>query len=155
MFQFQIDCIPKPWSAALKGKHGFYDKKAEHKEQVRWQLKGQYRDAPILGTVAIEFIFFIPVPKSTSKALRKDMLNRRVLPTSPDTTNMQKLYEDCLQGIVIDNDRYANKLTSVRYYSEKPGVTIVVRTWQEETDKDHEINRALNQERNKENWIKV
>lgn len=155
MFQFRIDCDPLPWSAAQKGKHGFYDKKSKHKEFVRWQLKGQYRDMPLLGTVSLEFIFFIRIPKNASKALRKEMLNRRVLPTSPDTTNMQKLYEDCLQGIIIDNDRYANKITSVRYYSENPGVTIVVRPWNEEMEKEHEINRSLSEERNKLNWIKV
>lgn len=134
MIQIQIDCIPEPWSAPLKGKHGFYDKKAPHKEFVRWQIKGQYRDEPLLGHVGLEFIFFIPIPKNTSKAMRRQMLDRRVFPTSPDTTNMQKLYEDCLQGIVIDNDRYSSEITSRRYYSEKPGVTIKVRKLKEENN---------------------
>jgi Holliday junction resolvase RusA-like endonuclease len=136
MIQIQIDCDPTPWSAPSKGKNCFYDKKSKEKEFTRWQIKGQYRDNPIPGWVSLDFIFHIPIPKSTSKALRKQMLERRVLPTSPDTTNMQKLYEDCLQGIVIDNDRYSNKISSVRYYSEKPGVTITIRSWQEEMEKD-------------------
>ena len=100
MIQLQIDCVPLPWSASKKGKYGFYDEKSKHKEFVRWQLKGQYRDTPISGSVSLEFIFFLPIPKSSSKAMRKQMLDRRVLPTTPDTTNMQKLYEDCLQDIV-------------------------------------------------------
>ena len=65
------------------------------------------------------------------------MLDRRVLPTTPDTTNMQKLYEDCLQDIVIENDSRCNKITSVRYYAEKPGVIIILRTWEEEMNKYH------------------
>lgn len=141
MIQLQIDCVPLPWSASLKGKHGFYDKKSKHKEFVRWQIKGQYRDTPLQGTVSLEFIFFLPIPKATSKAMRKQMLERRVLPTTPDTTNMQKLYEDCLQGIVIENDSRCNKITSVRYYSDTPGVTVWVRTW------DEECNRLYHQER--------
>jgi Holliday junction resolvase RusA-like endonuclease len=136
MIQIQIDCDPTPWSAPSKGKNCFYDKKSKEKEFTRWQIKGQYRDNPIPGWVSLDFIFHIPIPKSASKALRKQRLERRVLPTSPDTTNMQKLYEDCLQGIVIDNDRYSNKISSVRYYSEKPGVTITIRSWQEEMEKD-------------------
>ena len=148
MIQLQLDCIPISWSAPIKGKHGFYDKKSQEKEFIRWQLKGQYRDAPLTGPLAIEFIFFIPIPKSTSRAKRQQMLERRILPTTPDTTNVQKLFEDCLQGIVIDNDRYVNRITSTRYYSEKPGVVAIVKTWQEEMEKQHQVDRALDFEKN-------
>ncbi len=147
MIHLQIDCDPVSWSAAIKGKNGFYDKKAKEKEFTRWQMKSQYRDSPIQGHVSIEFIFNIPIPKSTSKAMRREMVNHRILPTTPDTTNMQKLYEDCLQGIVIENDRLSNKITSVRYYSEKAGVSILVRSWNEEMNKGHEVPQQL--------WMKV
>ncbi len=132
MIQLQVDCDPEPWSAPRGGKHGFYDKKSKHKDFVRWQLKGQYRETPIQGHVGLEFVFFIPIPKSASKAMKRQMLDRRVLPTSPDITNMQKLYEDCLQGIIIDNDRYSSEITSKRYYSEKPGIFIKIRKLKEE-----------------------
>jgi Holliday junction resolvase RusA-like endonuclease len=147
MIHLHVDCVPTSWSAAQKGSNGFYDKKAKEKEFVKWQLKGQYRDSPLEGHVSLDFIFFIPIPKSASKAMRKQMLDRRVLPTSPDTTNMQKLYEDCLQGIVIDNDRYASKVSSTRYYSDKPGVWIVVRRWEEETH--------IPQQAPQQHWLKV
>lgn len=155
MIKLLIDCIPTSWSAPKFGRNGAYDKKSGEKEFVRWQIKGQYRDAPIEGTVSVEFIFFIPIPKATSKAMRRQMLERRVLPTSPDTTNMQKLYEDCLQGIVLSNDRHVNKITSTRYYSEKPGVSVIVRRWEEEMNKEHEVTRALLDEKAKQYWLKV
>jgi Holliday junction resolvase RusA-like endonuclease len=141
MIQLQIDCDPVSWSAAIKGRSGFYDKKAKEKEFARWQIKAQYRETPISGHVSLDFIFFLPIPKATSKAMRKQMLERRVLPTSPDLTNLQKLYEDCLQGIVIDNDRYSNKISSVRYYSERPGVKVTIRTWEEEINRSHETTQ--------------
>jgi Holliday junction resolvase RusA-like endonuclease len=147
MIQIQIDCDPTPWSAPQKGKHCFYDKKAKEKEFTRWQIKGQYRDKPIQGYISLDFIFHIPIPKATSKAKRRQMLERRILPTTPDTTNMQKLYEDCLQGIVIENDRFSNKISSVRYYSEHPGVTVTIRTWEEETNRNVEVP--------KHQWMKV
>jgi Holliday junction resolvase RusA-like endonuclease len=147
MIHLHVDCNPVPWSAPKKGSHGFYDTKSKEKEFVRWQLKGQYRDTPISGHVSLDFIFFIPIPKATSKAMRKQMLERRVLPTSPDTTNMQKLYEDCLQGIVIDNDRFASRVSSARYYSEKPGVFICVRNWEEENMRAQEVPQ--------QHWLKV
>lgn len=147
MIHLHVDCIPVPWSASQKGRNGFYDKKSKDKEHVKWQLKGQYRDIPLAGHVSLDFIFFIPIPKATSKAQRKQMLERRILPTSPDVTNMQKLYEDCLQGIVIDNDRFSSKISSTRYYSEKPGVWITVRKWEEETSRGHEVPQ--------QQWMKV
>jgi len=147
MIQLQLDCEPTSWSAPLKGKNGFYDKKSKQKEFARWQILGQYRDQPLSGFVILEFVFFIPIPKSTSKVKRDQMLRRLILPTSPDTTNMQKFYEDCLQGIVIENDRYANKICSVRYFSEKPGVLIQVKSWHDENGKVKETPQT--------NWIKV
>lgn len=131
MIQLQLHGKPVPWSASEKGRYCFYDPKGKEKEYARWQIKAQYRDRPIGGHVALDFIFFIPIPKGTSKAKRAQMLDGRILPTSPDTTNMQKLYEDCLQGIVIENDRFTNRVTSQRKYAEEPGVLIQVRRWEE------------------------
>lgn len=127
MIQLHIDCEPKSWSAALKGKNGFYDKKSKHKEFVRWQIKSQYREKPIMGHVCLDLIFFVPIPQKISRAKYRQMVDRLILPTTPDTTNMQKLYEDCLQGTVIDNDRYVSEIHSRRFYSEKPGVTIRIK----------------------------
>jgi len=156
MFQFQIHCIPVSWSAPIKGKSGFYDKKHKEKEMVRWQLKAQYnRDIPLKGLVALEFIFFLPIPKGASKAKRKQMLERRIFPMRPDTTNMQKLYEDCLQGIVIDNDCSCIDVHSKKFYSDNPGVTITVRTLEEQLNKDHEIARAIHAEKTQNHWVKV
>lgn len=136
MILLELHCKPEPWSAARSGKHGFYDIKSKAKQYARWQIKSQYREEPIPGPVSIDFIFHIPIPKSTSKAKRTQMLRRKILPQSPDTTNLQKLYEDCLQGLVIENDRFSNRVCSIRYYSEKPGITIKVCTWDEFIEKE-------------------
>lgn len=133
MIQLHIHCDPTSWSAARAGKHCHYDPKSKQKDFARWQIKGQYRGVPITGHVALVFTFYIPIPKSASKAKRTQMLRRQILPTSPDTTNMQKLYEDCLQGIVIENDRYASDVHSRRFYAEQPGVDISVIPWEEFT----------------------
>ena len=31
MIELRLDCDPVPWSAPIKGKHGFYDKKSKEK----------------------------------------------------------------------------------------------------------------------------
>lgn len=131
MIQIELYGKPACWSASRQGKHGFFDLKSKEKEYARWQIKSQYRDNPLTGPIVLDFIFFVPIPKNTSKALKAQMIRRVVLPTTPDTTNMQKLYEDCLQGIVIENDRQVNRISSVRYYSENPGILITIRRWDE------------------------
>lgn len=138
MIELRLECDPSPWVAPTKGRHGFYDKKSKEKELAFWQIKSQYKGPLIIEPVSIEFIFYIAVQKTTSKKDRQLKLTGQILPTTPDTTNMQKLYEDCLQGTVIENDRLCNKITSVRYYSNNPGVKILVRTWQEELNQQKE-----------------
>jgi Holliday junction resolvase RusA-like endonuclease len=131
MIELRLDCDPTPWSAPIKGRHTFYDKKSKEKEFAKWQIKSQYK-GPILNCfVAIEFTFLIPLQKNLSKRDTERKINREILPTSPDVTNMQKLYEDCLQGTVIENDRLSYKITSSRYYSNRPGVEIKVYPWPE------------------------
>jgi Holliday junction resolvase RusA-like endonuclease len=49
----------------------------------------------------------------------------------PDTTNYQKLYEDCLIGIVIDDDAGVTRIISEKKYSEKPGVLIKLFKYEE------------------------
>jgi len=131
MIELRLDCDPTPWVAPTKGRNGFYDKKSKEKEFIRWQIKSQYKGPLLNCFVALEFIFLIPLQKNISKRDLKRKIDREILPTSPDTTNMQKLYEDCLQGIVIENDRLSYKITSSRYYSERPGVEIKVHPWPE------------------------
>jgi len=139
MYQFWIDTIPVSWSAPIKGKHGFFDKKSKQKDLVRYQLKALYKDKPLSEPVSLEFTFYLPIPKSASKKKKQMMLDNLISPTTPDTTNMQKLYEDCLQNIVIENDRLSNKISSVRYYSNTPGILITVRPWREENQPKKEI----------------
>lgn len=138
MIELRLDCDPTPWVAPTKGRNGFYDKKSKEKEFIRWQIKSQYKGPLLNCFVSIEFVFFIGLQKNLSKRDIKRKLDKEILPRTPDTTNMQKLYEDCLQGIVIENDRLSNKITSVRYYSERPGVAIKIRTWLEELNQQKE-----------------
>lgn len=127
MIQLELYGKPVPWTASrFCGSH-YYNPKSADKETARWQIRAQYRDEPILGPIHLDFTFFIPIPKSTSYVRRRQMLAHIILPeVTPDTTNMQKFYEDCLKGIVIGDDRSATDISSKKRYSEKPGVLIRV-----------------------------
>jgi Holliday junction resolvase RusA-like endonuclease len=131
MIQLQIVGKPVPWAASKHNGRQHYDLKSKEKEYIRWQIKSQYRDEPIKGTFVLHFYFFMSIPKTTSKAKREQMLNGYIIPTSSDTSNLTKLYEDCLKKIVIEDDRYAAKVCAEKRYGDKEGVTIVIIPWEE------------------------
>lgn len=127
MIQIELYGKPVSWTPSRSCGSHYYNPRAEDKEVARWQIRAQYRDEPILGPVHLDFVFFIPIPKNTSYVRRRQMLAHILLPeVTPDTTNMQKFYEDCLKGIVIGDDRSATDISSKKRYSEKPGVLIRV-----------------------------
>jgi Holliday junction resolvase RusA-like endonuclease len=129
MIQIQIYGNPFPWTAARVCKNGHhYDPKSKEKEALRWQIKGQYRDPPVSGPVHIDITFYMPIPKSTSAAQRRQMRCGKILHVKkPDTSNLFKAYEDALKGIVIDDDNRSQRISACKVYSETPGALIRVR----------------------------
>jgi len=125
MIQIELDGAPTPWAAPLRNGNKTYDPKSKEKDWAKWQIKSQYREELIGGPVHVDFTFYLPIPKRTSGIRRRQMLNHIILPTTkPDTTNLQKLYEDCLKGIVLTDDNLVTDISSRKRYSEKPGLLI-------------------------------
>lgn len=128
MIQIEIYGNLTAWAAPRLGRGGTaYNPKSKEKEHTRWQIKSLYRDELILGPVHLDFTFYFPIPKSTSYVKRRQMLAHIILPeVKPDTTNLQKFYEDCLKGIVIGDDKNATDTSARKRYSDKPRVLIRV-----------------------------
>lgn len=127
MIFLELSGKPVPWTAPHTRGKFHYNPKHDEKELAMWQLKTQYRDVPIGGPIHLDFTFFFPIPKSASRIKKKQMLAHLILPTCrPDTTNLQKFYEDCLTGIVITDDALVTDINSRKRYSDKPGILIKV-----------------------------
>lgn len=95
------------------------------KEGARWQLKSQYREQPMECPVSLDITFYLPVPKSTSKPKTRQMLNGVIHHISkPDIDNLQKFILDCLNGLVIEDDRRVVEIRARKLYSTKPGTLI-------------------------------
>lgn len=110
----------------------YFDPKSKEKDQLRWQIKAQYREQPISGAYILDFTFLFPIPKDTSKVRRKQMLMGVMVPiVKPDCSNLLKTYEDCLKGIVIEDDRQVCEVNVRKRYSEKPGAIIRIMTFTE------------------------
>jgi len=124
MIEIHIPLPPVSWKAPLKGKYGFYDPCEKEKRCARFYIREQYEGDLITGYVIIKICFFFSVPKSFSKKKRELALSNKIFPTKKDCTNMQKLYEDCLKGIVIEDDRKVIDISSEKFYALKDSIYI-------------------------------
>ena len=128
---FYIPVTPIPWAAPKFGKGVAYDIRQKDKQLAKFHIQKQYKGDPFQGYVVIHFFFVFPVPKSATKKQRKDMVGQKIFPTKCDCTNLQKLYEDCLKKIVINDDRNVVMSTNYKCYSLDPCVIIIVQDYEE------------------------
>ena len=127
MIELRLFGKPVAWAASRVGKKGHFNPRSEEKKAFMWQIKAAYK-GPMLaeGYFHLNFWFEEPIPASTSKEVREEMLRGNIIPSQNDCTNMQKFYEDCLKGIVIDDDRYVSHVSSSKKYSDEPGIYISI-----------------------------
>jgi Holliday junction resolvase RusA-like endonuclease len=134
MIELHIPLRPIPWAPARVSHHRTYDIRSDDKKCARTFIRLQFQKPPIPDYTVIKFKFSFEPPKSATKKMRARMLSGEVIPTSCDCTNLQKLYEDCLKEIVIEDDRKVAKIFSEKLYEEKEGIFIKVLTLKEYND---------------------
>jgi len=119
--------VPTPWKAPKLGKYGAYAPHHNAKEAIRLQVKGQWKDEPIDEAVYCDFTFYMPIPKSISTKERIKMVSGYVFHEKrPDRTNLLKLYEDCLNGIVVKDDCKIVTGPVTKLYGETPKTVIKI-----------------------------
>lgn len=137
MIEIQLDGKPIPWAASRVRKGVHYNPRHIQKLEFQWQIRAQYRSDPIEGYYYINFKYFFQPPASVSKSKRRDMIAGVLAPTSQDTTNLNKFFEDCLKKIVITDDRYVRKICGEQLYADREGVLIQVFPWDEYKCMEH------------------
>jgi len=126
IIQIEIWGSPIPWSAPKITRKGHsFSPHSQKKQIIQWTVKNTYRGELLTGPIALSFIFEMPIPRSFSKKKRKAMVGQ-FAPVRPDTTNLQKMYEDCLIGIVLKDDNQVCRILSEKIYSEIAKTTIHV-----------------------------
>jgi Holliday junction resolvase RusA-like endonuclease len=127
MIEIVINGVPLPWKAPYVGSKGAYSPRYHEVQIFRKIIQDQYHGEIIDVAINCDLVFYMPIPKSVSKKKRQLMLSGSIRPeVTPDRTNMAKLYEDCLQGIVIKNDAKIVDGRISKYYSEVPRTVIVI-----------------------------
>ena len=80
-------------------------------------------DGPLQLDVTAEF----KVAKSYSNKKRTDALNGQLLPTkTPDLSNILKMAEDCLSGVVFNDDAQVCEIHCNKRYGAQPKIIVTV-----------------------------
>lgn len=105
-----------------------YDQQANEKDKYRWQISSQITEKPFTGPLELDIIFYIPIPKSTSKAKYNQMISGKMHHFSkPDIDNLQKFVLDCMTGIVYQDDCQIFNIRAAKCWSDHPKTSICVR----------------------------
>lgn len=76
----------------------------------------------------IRIVAYYPIPKSTSKKKRKEMLEYRIRPVvKPDLDNVAKLVYDALNGVAWHDDNSIVDTQVRKFYSDNPRVDVSIR----------------------------
>ena len=97
-------------------------------EEGRFQsLAASQVDRLLDGPVGLKCIFYMPVPKNTSKK-KMDLIKKGFVPhiKRPDISNLLKFIEDCLNGIAWKDDSQISKLTAYKIYGLEPKTEIYI-----------------------------
>lgn len=106
MIQLEIFGRPTPCNSTKQARNGhFYNPKAKEMEAAKWQLKAQFNQEPIKGSIRLKAVYYFKIPKATSFVKRKQMLANIIHHSiKPDRGNLDKFLEDVLKGVVIEDD---------------------------------------------------
>lgn len=135
MYVFEISGAPVPQKQTrFSCKGGFpraYDPSKKDLEMIRWQIRPTAPKTPLTGPIELHLYFFLPIPKSTSKARRMQMINRIILPiVKPDADNLSYIVTNAMKKLVYEDDNQICKQVIYKLYGEEPKTIIKVQTIQ-------------------------
>ena len=127
---FKIDGVPmgKQRPKASFASHRIYTPSAtiNYENYVKFCYDGHhhFEDNP----VAVELLIFMPIPDSTSKKKRQQMIDRSIRPTKkPDIDNIIKIILDGLNGVAWNDDKQVIEVSAKKYYDTSPRVIVSIK----------------------------
>lgn len=126
MIKLEIPGIPISWRAHAGSGRRSFNPLYKEREMIQWYVKNQ-TSVFLEGALHIDYEFHLPIPKSFSKKKRRAAIEG-VLPhiSKKDCTNMQKFFEDCIKGILFEDDAQVISGSFKKLYSENPHTIITV-----------------------------
>ena len=127
--RIEVDIVPTPQKRPRITKWGCYDPSKDDKEAFLALVKKELDPEFKLFECAInvELVFTMPIPKTTSKKRKKEMIDNTIKHTKrPDCDNLAKLVLDAMNGIVYTDDSLIVKLTVSKFYGETPSIILII-----------------------------
>jgi Holliday junction resolvase RusA-like endonuclease len=82
---------------------------------------------PTANAIGFEFVAFVPIPKSWSKAKQDKARAGLIYPTSrPDLDNYEKAVTDALNGVAFADDSQICDVVKSKRYSDEPRIYVRV-----------------------------
>lgn len=129
MFIFTVPGIPVAKGRPRVTKYVTYtpQKTKDYENLVRWSCKSKYKDKPLNGPIRVDIIFYMLIPKGTSKKRTKAKIKGDILPTKrPDWDNMAKAITDALNGIAYNDDNQIVETHIYKYFSDNPRAEVKI-----------------------------
>ena len=124
--KFIIDHEPVPQGRPRFSQGRAYDppKSKAYKEVVVLTARRHFAE-PLEGVLSVYITFFMPMPKSWSKA-KKEQLSESLHSKRPDIDNLTKAILDGLNGVAFVDDGQVAIINAKKVYSDKPSVYVEV-----------------------------
>ena len=128
--RLEIPGIPtgKERPSFTKRGHAYTPKKTkEYEGRVAAAFYNSREKAFQKGTpIVVDVIAKMPIPKSTSKKKRLEMLAREKMLKKPDIDNIVKAVLDGLSGLAFPDDNQVWKIYAYKIYAEEPSTTVLI-----------------------------
>lgn len=127
MFLFEVIGDPVPQKQTRFARGRAYNPSKKEAEQLQWQIRPYAPEKPLTCAVEMHLTFYLPIPKSTSKIRRIQMLNGVILPkTKPDFDNLAYLVTNALKQIVYEDDGLVTDCIIRKRYCDRPRTVIKI-----------------------------
>jgi len=131
MITINIDGAPIAWKRPGQRKIGCevytYDPQKKEKEQIRWQMRAEYREDLLKVPLKVDIKYFLPIAKSASKKRHQQMREDFIKPMKrPDIDNCAKFTLDCMTGCIFSDDSQITELNLKKQYSDCPRTSIKI-----------------------------
>lgn len=127
----------RPRASVVGGHARIYTPKATeiYEREIKKAWEKENGSEPFSGPLVMRLYFYMPIPKSETKANKLKMLEKKKRPvTKPDLDNLSKSIMDALNGVAYNDDNQIVTLLAKKYYGEIPCVKIIVAEWEAKED---------------------
>ncbi len=116
--RYIIQGVPIPLMRTRKTATRVYDPQKDIKERLGWEIAAQHHLPMYTGPLRLEVEFYFPMAKSLSKKHSEMIGTYHVY--KPDLSNLIKLVEDVVQGIIYKDDCIIAQINATKTYSNEP-----------------------------------